>query len=297
MIIMRATVLGMCVGVRRASETARRAAAEGRRLGRRVFTYGPLIHNPQAVAELERAGLAVLETKAFDRGELDGEAAGGIVVIRAHGAPPEVFEHLRRLGATVVDATCPRVLRSQAKAKELLERGYAVAIAGDRSHGEVAGILGYAPGAAVIENADEAGRLGEEWRGRRVALIAQTTIKKSEYDAIVEEFRGKCPDFLAVETLCPATAERQASLAKLAAKVDALIVVGGKNSANTQRLFMAAEESGKPSWHIETARELPPGIFAFERIGLTAGASTPDSMVDDVERALIGKQRGKGGKA
>jgi len=297
MIIIRAKVLGMCMGVRRAGDTALRAAAEGKRLGRRVFTYGPLIHNPQAVAELEQSGLAVLDTKAFDRGELDGEAAGGIVVIRAHGAPPEVFEHLRRLGATVVDATCPRVLRSQAKARELLESGYAVAIAGDRSHGEVAGILGHAPGAVVVENAAEATRLAAEWAGRRVALIAQTTIKKSEYDAIAEKLRQGCPEFLAVETLCPATAERQASLAELAARADALVVVGGKNSANTQRLFMAASESGKPSWHIETAEELPAEIYAYERIGLTAGASTPDSMVDDVERALLEKAGERGEKA
>jgi len=297
MIIIRATVLGMCMGVRRAGGTARRAAVEGKRLGRRVFTYGPLIHNPQAVAELERAGVSVLDTKAFDRGELDGEAAGSIVVIRAHGAPPEVFEHLRRLQATVVDATCPRVLRSQSKARELLERGYAVAIAGDRSHGEVAGILGCAPGAVVVENAGEAERLAAEWAGRRVALIAQTTIKKSEYDAIAAQLRRGCPDFLAVETLCPATAERQASLAELASRADALVVVGGKNSANTQRLFMAAAESGKPSWHIETAEELPPEVYAYERIGLTAGASTPDSMVDDVERALLENAGKKGEKA
>ena len=287
MIIVRAGVLGMCMGVRRAETSARRAADEGKRDGRSVFTYGPLIHNPQAVAELEKAGVSVLDPEAFEKGSLDEIVKGSIVVIRAHGAPPEAFAHLKTLGATIVDATCPRVLKSQKKARELLEMGYSVAIAGDRSHGEVAGILGYAPGAVVVEDALEAAALALTWKDRPVALIAQTTIKKSEYDAIVRQFECSCDSFLAVETLCPATADRQKALVELAGRVDALIVVGGKNSANTQRLLMAAKESGKPAWHIETAEELPEEIFTFKKVGLSAGASTPDSMVDEVERFLI----------
>lgn len=287
MIVLRAGVLGMCMGVRRAETVTKRAASDGKRQGRAVFTYGPLIHNPQAVAELERAGVSVLEPEAFDRGELDESARKAIVVIRAHGAPPGVFEQLRRLGAEIVDATCPRVLKSQKKAGELVGKGYAIVIAGDRSHGEVKGILGYAPGAVVVENAREAEALAKAWSGRPVALIAQTTIKKSEYGAIVTQFERLCPSFLAVKTLCPATAERQKALADLAERVDALVIVGGKNSANTQRLFMAAAGTGKPAWHIETARDLPGEIFAFDRIGLSAGASTPDSMVDEVEELLM----------
>lgn len=287
MMIVRAGVLGMCMGVRRAEASARQAADEGKRQGRPVFSYGPLIHNPQAVAALEKAGVSVLDPGTFDSGSLDDKVAGSIVVIRAHGAPPEAFAHLRRLGVEIVDATCPRVLKSQKKARELLDRGYSVAIAGDRSHGEVAGILGYAPGAVAVENAIEAKALAEAWIARPVALIAQTTIKKSEYDAIVAQFEHLSPSFLAFKTLCPATADRQKALAELAGKVDALIVVGGKNSANTQRLFMAAKESGKPAWHIETAGELPRDIFTFGKVGLSAGASTPDSAVDEVEKLLM----------
>jgi 4-hydroxy-3-methylbut-2-en-1-yl diphosphate reductase len=287
MTILRAGVLGMCMGVRRAEELALKAADEGKRADKPVFTYGPLIHNPQAVADLAQAGVSVLDPEAFDEGLLDDVAAGSIVVIRAHGAPPAAFARLAKLGAKVIDATCPRVLKSQRKAKELHDHGYSIAIAGDRTHGEVAGILGQAPGAEVVENAIEAEILAAKWAGRPVALIAQTTIKKSEYDAILERFKFSCPRFLAVETLCPATSDRQEALAELAGLVDAVVVVGGKNSANTQRLFMAAKESGKPAWHIETAAELSDGIFAFGRIGLTAGASTPDSMVDEVERFLL----------
>ena len=287
MVILRAVVLGMCMGVRRAEELALLAAKKGKRVRKAVFTYGPLIHNPQAVADLEKSGLRVLDPEAFEKGLLDAAAKGSIVVIRAHGASPEAFERLERLGAEVIDATCPRVLKSQKKAKELLEQGYSVVIAGDRRHGEVAGILGHAPGAEVVENASEAKALAEAWAEKPVALIAQTTIKKSEYDAILERFRAFCPNVLAVETLCPATFDRQAALADLAGRVDAIVVVGGKNSANTQRLFMAAVESGKPAWHIETAAELTDEIFSFGSVGITAGASTPDSMVDEVERFLL----------
>jgi 4-hydroxy-3-methylbut-2-enyl diphosphate reductase len=275
------------MGVRRAEASARRAAEEGKNSGKSVYTYGPLIHNPQAVAELEKVGVSVLDPEKFENGLLDVKAANSIVVIRAHGAPPEAFAHLARLGAKIVDATCPRVLKSQKKARELLDKGYSVAIAGDRSHGEVAGILGYAPDAIVVENAKEAATLAASWSTRPVALIAQTTIKKSEYDAITLEFEKSCSSFLTVETLCPATADRQEALAELADQVEALIVVGGKNSANTQRLLMAAKEAGKPAWHIETAEELPAEIFRFRKVGLSAGASTPDSMVDEVERLLM----------
>lgn len=287
MIIVRASVLGMCMGVRRAEDAAKKAAGEGKSEERNVFTYGPLIHNPQAVAALEGIGLSVLDPDKFDSDELDEKSRGSIVVIRAHGAPPDAFNHMEKLGITIVDATCPRVLKSQKKARELLDRGYSVAIAGDRSHGEVAGIVGHAPGAVVVENAEEAKTLAEAWVAKPIALIAQTTIKKSEYDAIVDQFERSSPSFLAVETLCPATADRQKALADLAEKVDALIIVGGRNSANTQRLFMAAKESGKPSWHIETGRELPGEIFSFEKVGLSAGASTPDSVIDEVERFLL----------
>ncbi len=284
---MRAQVLGMCMGVRRAEEKAKKAAQRAMKSGKPVFTYGPLIHNPQAVRALEDLGVKVLDPEAFERGELDEKANNSIVVIRAHGAPPEALERLGSLDVEIVDATCPRVLKSQKKAASLIEKGYSLAIAGDRSHGEVTGILGYAPGAKVVQNAEEAAVLAKEWERRAVALIAQTTIKKSEYDAIAAQFKAHCPSFLAFDTLCPATAERQKALKQMAEKVEALLVVGGKNSANTQRLFMAAKETGKPAWHIETAAELPKEIFQYTSVGLTAGASTPDSMVDDVESTLI----------
>lgn len=287
MTIIRAAVSGMCEGVRRAEGKALEAARQASAAKRRVFTYGPLIHNPQALAELGKRGIEILDTDAFERGEIDGAVRNSIVVIRAHGAPPAAFGRLAALGASVIDATCPRVLASQEKARRLSENGFCVVIAGDRAHAEVVSILGHAPGSFVVQDEREAAALAARLGNRKIALIAQTTIKESEFDGIARKFGELCPNFTAFRTICPATAERQAALRALAERVDAVIVVGGKNSANTRRLFLAALESGKPCWHIETPSELPAEIFSFRSAGLAAGASTPDSMVDEVEKYLL----------
>jgi 4-hydroxy-3-methylbut-2-enyl diphosphate reductase len=274
------------MGVRRAERIARDAAEKGRLVGRSVFTYGPLIHNPQAIEELGKIGVGVLDCDRFESGELDDLATGSIVVIRAHGASQKTFDHLSSIGATVIDATCPRVKTSQKKAQEFITKGYTVVIAGEMAHGEVAGILGHADGALVVGNAREAQTLAGTLADRRVALLAQTTIKRDEYDEIIEKFRETCPRFVSVDTICPATSDRQAALLEMADRVDVLIVVGGKNSANTRRLFMAAQATGKPAFHIESEMELPDSVFSHERIGITAGASTPDFVVDNVEKYL-----------
>jgi 4-hydroxy-3-methylbut-2-enyl diphosphate reductase len=274
--VLRASVLGRCMGVRRAVdlalETARR---EG---GAPVYTIGPLIHNPQAVRELAAEGVL-----AITEAELDGRVAGRAVVIRAHGVPPALRERLGALGARVVDATCPRVIASQRKARALHGRGYSVVIAGDAGHGEVTGIAGYAPGAVVVGGPDEA---REARVSAPVALIAQTTIKREEYEAIRDALAERFPGLEVVDSICPCTAERLEALAGLAGEVEAIVVVGGRNSANTARLLATARELGKPAWLVETAAELPPEAFGYAVVGLTAGASTPESLIDEVEAAL-----------
>jgi 4-hydroxy-3-methylbut-2-enyl diphosphate reductase len=280
MTVIRAAVMGRCMGVRRAESLALEAAAR-RSAALPVLTLGPLIHNPQAVAELEARGIV-----AVSEARLEAEARGRTVVIRAHGVPPAMRARLEELGAEVVDATCPRVLASQRKAHDLAERGFTVIIAGDKDHGEVAGIAGCAPGSLVVASAEEAARV--ETPGP-AALIAQTTMSSEEYLAIRAELERRIPDLLVVDSICPATEERRRSLSELAAKVEAIVVVGGRNSANTSRLHAAALAMGKPAWHVETAADLADEVFSFERVGLTAGASTPESLVDEVERALEGQ--------
>ena len=278
MTVRRAAVLGRCTGVRRAVELALETAA---REGGEAFTLGPLIHNPQAVAELEAAGV-----RALGSTELDGRLKGKAVVVRAHGVPPSVRARLEELGARIVDATCPRVLASQRRAADFARRGYLVVIAGDEGHGEVVGIAGHAPGAIVIGSPEEARRVDPG--SRPVALLAQTTISAEEFDAVSSALQERCPVLEIVRSICPCTSERLDALEALAGDVDAIVVVGGRNSANTARLLKAARGRGLPAWLVETAAELPAEAFARERVGLTAGASTPESLIDEVEAALLG---------
>jgi 4-hydroxy-3-methylbut-2-enyl diphosphate reductase len=274
--VLRASVLGRCTGVRRAVDLALGTAR--REAGFPVYTIGPLIHNPQAVRELEGEGVV-----AISEAELDGRVAGRAVVIRAHGVPPGLRARLEDLGARVVDATCPRVLASQRKARDFHLRGYSVVIAGDLGHGEVTGIAGYALGAVVVGGPEEArsARLSPP-----VALIAQTTIKREEYVAIREALEERFPGLEVVDSICPCTGERLAALVELSGEVEAIVVVGGRNSANTARLLATARELGKPAWLVETAEELPDEAFGYRVVGLTAGASTPESLIDGVEARL-----------
>ncbi|HET7838140.1 MAG TPA: 4-hydroxy-3-methylbut-2-enyl diphosphate reductase [Rectinemataceae bacterium] len=280
MIVKRAEVLGRCMGVRRAVDLAMATADSDP--SRPVYTLGPLIHNPQAVAELEARGVIALASS-----DIDERVRGKSVVIRAHGVPPLLRSRLEELGARVVDATCPRVIASQRKARDYAAKGWKVIIAGDRDHGEVAGIAGYASaGWAVVGSSAEAEAL--ELEGKAV-VIAQTTIKTEEYKAICEVIARRFQAVELVDSICPATEDRQRALGRLAAETDALVVVGGRNSANTSRLFTTALALGKPAWHVETAAELPEEVFAYTRVGVTAGASTPESLVAEVEAALVSR--------
>jgi 4-hydroxy-3-methylbut-2-enyl diphosphate reductase len=266
------------MGVRRAVELALRAAEEKRP----VYTLGPLIHNPQAVAELEARGIHAIAEE-----ELDDRLLDATVVIRAHGVPPQLRTKLQSYCARIVDATCPRVLASQRKAASFAERGYTVAIAGDAGHGEVTGIAGYATqaggesAAIVVGGPEEARRI----KARKVALIAQTTIKREEYEAIRAALAENFPSLESVDSICPCTDERLEALSDLARRVEAIVVVGGRNSANTARLYLSARAL-RPAWLVETAAELPPEVFGYAIVGLTAGASTPDHLIDEVESAL-----------
>lgn len=279
--IIRADIMGYCMGVRRAMEVAEDAARSGGAGGDRVYTYGPLIHNPVALERLEREGVVALEP---GRESLPDDFNGSTVIIRAHGIPPVERAELEKRHARIVDATCPRVLSSQKRAKQYHDAGYAVILAGDRNHAEIAGIAGYAPGCVVLENREDAERLDSY--PEKAVLISQTTIKQSEYDAIASYLSLKIPDLKVFRTICPATQERQNALAELAGKVDGIIVIGGKSSANTQRLFNTAVAIAGKAWHIETPEEIPEEAFSLDSIGLTAGASTPDEVIDAVEQAL-----------
>jgi len=294
------------MGVRRAVEMAWQASAAnvdlpaGQAAGqnRQVYTLGPLIHNPRVLEDLEERGIRVL-----NEGEIDlawnpalNESENPTVIIRAHGIAPQTEAGLARLNVRVLDATCPHVKVSQMKARSFAERGYRIFLAGEENHAEIAGILGYAqtsnavPSCYVVGNPSEAEsaalELSRREPGAKTVLIGQTTISTQEYGAISERLRQFFPGIEIVDTICGATADRQDALRELCGKADAVIVVGGRESANTRRLLSLARELGKPAWLAETVKDLPPEIKVYKTVGLCAGASTPDSLISEIEEAL-----------
>jgi 4-hydroxy-3-methylbut-2-enyl diphosphate reductase len=282
--VIRARVLGFCMGVRRALEMAE---AEIARKGR-VCTMGPLIHNPGVLSSLEGRGLVFLE-----EGALPPDLAGSTVIIRAHGISPGLEEELRRSRAVLADATCPRVKKNQLRARSLSEAGFSLFIAGEQEHGEVAGLLGYAPFSRVAADPAQALRaaraLARENPEARTALIGQTTIGAGEYRAIGAAIRAVFPGLETVDSICPATRERQEALRELCSRAEALVIAGGRASSNTRRLLDIALSLGKPAWLVESAAEIGPlaaEIARYRSAGLCAGASTPDSDIAEIEAAL-----------
>ncbi|MDR2370081.1 MAG: 4-hydroxy-3-methylbut-2-enyl diphosphate reductase [Treponema sp.] len=287
--VIRAGPAGFCMGVRRAVELAEKELAAAALMvpRARVYSLGPLIHNPAVLEKLEKSGLSILD------GSSEGVSLeGAVVIIRAHGVSPAVEEEIRGRGGRVCDATCPRVKASQIKARDLAARGRKVFLAGEKRHAEISGIRGYAPSCLVAGNPAEASAAAEKLYGAepdaRTALIGQTTMTPREYRAIADGIRAFFPDLEVVDTLCGAVRDRQDALRSLSGKVDAFLIAGGKDSANTRRLLALAEAAGKPAWLVEAACELPPEIRLYETVGVAAGASTPDDVVDGIERALYG---------
>lgn len=277
--------MGFCMGVRRAVETAR-AELEN---GRPVYSLGPLIHNPQALAPLEKLGLIVLEETARP-------PAGAAVIIRAHGISPAARKVLQ--GSRIADATCPRVKSSQNTARLLARRGRRVFFAGEKDHAEARGIAGYVEAEGgpciVVGNAAEAEKaaaaLFHDEPGAKTALIAQTTFSVDEYVLAASAVRKFFPGLEVKDTICGATRERQDALRELCAAVDAVLVAGGKGSANTRRLLDIAESLGRPAWLAESradAAALAGELRRFRTLGLCAGASTPDGVIDEIEAELI----------
>jgi 4-hydroxy-3-methylbut-2-enyl diphosphate reductase len=264
---------GICYGVERALKLADEAA----RSGVSVHTLGPLIHNPQAVAALRQRGVEVASS-------LDG-VADGTLVIRTHGVDPAIIEDARARGLDVVDATCPFVSKAQDAAAELVADGYSVFIVGEAEHPEVEGILAHASGdAAVIGSVAD---LPAKLPGKRIGIVVQTTQSLDRLHEIVDALLPHVVELRVHNTICSATSRRQASAKELSATADVMIVVGGRNSGNTNRLAEICRAVNPRIHHVETAEELDPLWFAgAETVGVTAGASTPDEQIAGVIRAI-----------
>ena len=279
--IIRASVLGFCFGVRRAVELAEKALSENP--GKKVYSLGPLIHNENALSALEEKGLHILEES--DIAELE---EGSVVIIRAHGVAPCVTDALEKRGCKIIDATCPRVKASQKMVERYSSENDYVVLTGDINHGEVIGIAGYAgENFSQIQDYEEAERFNiKDGDNKNVILLSQTTYSPKEFEKIENLFKSKFHNLAVMNTICPATNERQQALLELCSQVEGVLVVGGKNSANTKRLYQTAAANCKLAAHIQSAADIPQEFFNLKTIGITAGASTPDEIIEDVERKL-----------
>lgn len=263
------------MGVKRAVDLAYRALDKSN--GLPIVTLGPVIHNAQEIDRLSADGIRMVDENS--------RPENGIAIIRAHGAPPAVYEDLKSRGLRVMDGTCPYVHYSQRKASELHEAGYDVIIIGDKKHPEISGILGYINNQAyVVKTLEDAQALPQL---ERVGTIAQTTISPQKYQAIIDVIRQKAKEVKVCETICDATEENQAAIRRLASDVELVYVIGGRHSANSNKLVETARDICPRSILIETESEIDPrDLKGIERVGISAGASTPDWMIKRVVNRL-----------
>jgi len=265
---------GFCMGVRRAVEVALDAP---NKFSEPIFTYGPLIHNPQVLELLAAKGISVL-------GEIPPKGEGTIL-IRAHGVPPEAKERLKKAGFRVVDTTCPRVIRVQTIIRKHAEKGYNAIILGDRNHPEVIGLIGFAGDRGHV--VESMGALQDLPVFSNAILVAQTTQNIRFFKEATEWIRTQRGHYKIFNTICGSTENRQTEVQELASAVDAVVVVGGKSSGNTKRLAEIAGKEGTPTFHVESETELDSAVLSgMSTIGISAGASTPNWVTKRILKRL-----------
>ncbi len=267
---------GFCWGVERALELALKAAEEA---PGPVRSLGPLIHNPGVIADLEKRGVHVVVDP--------GEAGKGTVILRSHGVPREVKDQLVATQTVVVDATCRFVKSAQEKAAKLRRQGYFVVILGERDHPEVLALRSYAGQESLV--VESPADLPEELPSARVGVVVQTTQSQEHLAELVENLAPRTRELLVHNTICSATEQRQTAAMAMAEQVDAVVVVGGRNSGNTRRLAELCAARQPKTFHVESADELDPAWFrGLSVVGVTAGASTPPEQIMAVADRLAG---------
>jgi len=269
---------GFCFGVKIAVDMAKEA---GEKLGG-AYTNGPIIHNKQVVQFLEKLNVKELKSR-------DELKKGDTVIIRSHGVPPQVERELEERGVNVLDATCPFVKKVHDKVRQLVEEGYFIVIIGEEGHPEVTGTLGHLQEAGgkgiVVEDMDDLIR--KLPRRNKIGIVAQTTQNEDFFEKAVGYIASNAEEVKIFNTICDATSIRQEEVKALAPEVDVMIIIGGKHSGNTNRLAQIARALNPKTYHVEKADELKPEWFeGAENIGVSAGASTPDWIIEDVIRKI-----------
>ena len=259
---------GFCFGVDKAVKTAFNIQSD-----ERVFTLGELIHNSQVIEALKEKGIQTID-------DIDELRENDCVIVRAHGIGKDVYEMLKMRNVRILDATCPYVKRIHEIVKRKQDEGFKIIIVGDPQHPEVIGINGWCEGKALII-ADEKDAENLEYSDEQICTVAQTTFRGSKYDAIFETLKKKFAFAIKFDTICNATVQRQTEAAELSKVADAMVVIGGRNSSNTRKLYEICQQNCPQTYLIENADELP-SLNNIKTVGITAGASTPDWVIKEV---------------
>ena len=274
--VIKAKTAGFCFGVKRAVDTVYEQVdtCDGP-----IYTYGPIIHNEEVVKDLESKGVVVLRTEE----ELDN-IEDGTVIIRSHGVEKRIYDKLEAKGVRIVDATCPFVKKIHNIAQKESAAGKYILIIGNPDHPEVIGIRGWAgEHAAVIQNADDIENIDFS-KKEKICVVSQTTFNYNKFKDLVEIIKKKSYDIIVLNTICNATIERQTEAESIAESVDAMIVIGDKHSSNTQKLFEICRKACNNTYYIQTLGDLDLNqLGSVETVGITAGASTPNNIIEEVQ--------------
>ena len=276
--ILVARTAGFCFGVKRAVEKVYEQVNMGKQ---NIYTYGPIIHNEEVVTDLGKKGVRVLENEQELKNLMEGT-----VVIRSHGVPKEIYEVIEEKGLECVDATCPFVRKIHKIVERESKAGRHIIIVGNDTHPEVEGIKGWCEGpVTVISSHEEAENLAFP-EGEKLCVVSQTTFNYNKFQELVEIFSKKGYDILAVNTICNATSTRQTEAESLAKDSDAMIVIGGTHSSNSRKLYEICKNQCENTFFIQTAEDLPDiPVSSFASLGITAGASTPNTIIQEVLKA------------
>ena len=271
--VILAKSAGFCFGVKRAMDTVYEQTGK-----KNVYTFGPIIHNEEVVKDLEKKGVFVINTME----ELD-DITEGTVIIRSHGVSSAVYEALRKKGVEIVDATCPFVLKIHNIVKQESANGKQIVIIGNEKHPEVEGIMGWSKTQVhVVDTVEKAQNLQLDPQ-REVCIVSQTTFNYNKFKELVEIISEKGYNIIIRNTICNATEERQTEAREIAKRVDAMIVVGGSSSSNTRTLYEICKNECKDTYYIQTLNDLDmTSLGKADCIGITAGASTPNNIIQEV---------------
>ena len=270
---------GFCFGVKRAVEIVEKQIEQNQK--RKIYTYGPIIHNEIVVSEFEQNGVSVIEENS-DLSQLEP----GVVIIRSHGVSKKVMDELKNFGFEIVDATCPFVLKIHKLVQEFDEAGYEIVIVGNATHPEVEGIIGWIPSGHYhcISSFEDFENLNISL-DKKIGIVSQTTFNYDKFQELVEKIEQKGYDICAKNTICSATEERLKEAVEISKEVDAMIVIGGKSSSNSWKLYEICKSNCNNTYFIQTDDDLDLSVLqSIDDVGITAGASTPKKIIEEVQK-------------